>query len=102
MRRTEPSGTVFRLMNLSPYGQMLGAQPALDGWDLSGESSCDGWYGFVTEADAQEIRIWFDEYDWSEWDGGNLLAAHYVDLQITAPETEASEAEAEGELTDAE
>ena len=85
-----------------PYGQMLGARPALDGWDLSGESSCDGWYGFVTEADAQEIRIWFDEYDWSEWDGGNLLAAHYVDLQITAPETEASEAEAEGGLTDAE
>ena len=80
-----------------PYGQILGARPAMDGWELTGESSCDGWYGFVTEADAQEIRIWFDEYDWSDWDGGKLLAAHCVDLQIEGPETEA-----EGGLTDAE
>lgn len=80
-----------------PYGQMLGARPALDGWALSGETSCDGWYGFVVEEEAQQVRIWFDEYDWSDWDGGNLLAAHYVDLQLEEPETGA-----EGGETDAE
>lgn len=80
-----------------PYGQMLGARPALDGWALAEADSCDGWYGFVVEEEIQQVRIWFDEYDWSDWDGGNLLAAHYVDLQLEEPGTVA-----EGGDTDAE
>ena len=74
--------------DFEPYGQMLGAYPVLDEYALMGESSCSGWYAFLTEADAEEFRIWFDEYDGSGWDGGNLLAGHYVELKAedAAPE----------------
>lgn len=80
-----------------PYGQMLGAWPALEDSPLMGEESFDGWYGFLVEEEVQKVRIWFDAYDWSEWDGGNLLAGHYVDLELAGPETGT-----EGGETDAE
>ncbi len=71
--------------DFEPYGQMLGAYPALDEYVLMEESFCDGWYGFLAEEDVTEIRIWFDEYDGSGWDGGKLLAGHYVDLALEDP-----------------
>lgn len=80
--------------DFEPYGQMLGAFPVLDEYALMGEASCDGWYGFLVEEGTEEICIWFDEYDGSDWDGGRLLASHGVELTIAEPETE------EGEGTD--
>lgn len=70
-----------------PYGQMLGAFPVLDEWALMGEESCDGWYAFLVEEGTSEARFWIDEYDGSDWDGGRLLAGHYVDLTIEAEES---------------
>ena len=60
------------------------------------QTSCEGWYGFLVEENAQTLRVWFDEYDGSDWDGGNLPAGHYVELTLEAPE------KLEGGETDAE
>lgn len=68
--------------NFEPYGQMLGAYPVLNEYSLQNDSSCDGWYAFVVEEDVQEARIWFYAYDWTEWDGGNSLGRHYVEMPI--------------------
>ena len=78
-----------------PYGQMLGAYPAMEESSLMWQTSCEGWYGFLVEENAQTLRVWFDEYDGSDWDGGNLLAGHYVELTLEAPEKlEGGEADA--------
>lgn len=68
--------------NFEPYGQMLGAYPVLNEYSLQNGSSCDGWYAFLVEEDTQEARIWFYAYDWTEWDGGNSLGRHYVEMPI--------------------
>lgn len=74
--------------DFEPYAQMLGVYPVLDEYALMGEYSCDGWYGFVTEENTEELRICFDEYDGSDWDGGRLLASHCVELKIAEPAAE--------------
>lgn len=81
----EIDGTYRRALSaydFEPYGQLLDAYPVLDEYALMEGDACDGWYGFLAEDDVTDIRIWLDEYDGSDWDGGKLLAAHYVDLVI--------------------
>ena len=89
-----------------PYAQILGVYPALDDSSFKGETYCDGWYGFLVDADADTAVLWLDEYDCTDWDGGNLLRSHRIELPIKsltddeAAELEqaADEAEAEGLL----
>ena len=58
------------------------------------------------DADADTAVLWLDEYDCTDWDGGNLLRSHRIELPIKsltddeAAELEqaADEAEAEGLL----
>ena len=59
-----------------PYAQILGVYPALDDSSFKGETYCDGWYGFLVDADADTAVLWLDEYDCTDWDGGNLLRSH--------------------------
>lgn len=87
-----------------PYAQILGVYLSLDSDFLEG----DGWYGFLVEADADTAVLWLDEYDCSDWDGGNLIRTHRIELPIenlTAEEAAdleaaAEEAEAEGLLSE--
>ena len=89
-----------------PYAQILGVYPALDDSSFKGEAYCDGWYGFLVDADADTAVLWLDEYDCTDWDGGNLIRTHRIELPIEnltedeAAELEqaADEAEAEGLL----
>lgn len=74
--------------DFEPYGQMLGAYPVMEDTSLMSSASCDGWYGFVVDEEAETFRIWFEEYDWSEWDGGNHLGSHSVELALPAAGTE--------------
>ena len=89
-----------------PYAQILGVYPALDESSFKGEAFCDGWYGFLVDADADTAVLWLDEYDCTDWDGGNLLRSHRIELPIeslTADEAAelekaADEAETDGLL----
>ncbi len=69
--------------DFEPYAQMLGVYPALDERALKGETSCDGWIGFLVPDWVTAAVFWLDEYDCSDWDGGNLLRTHQIELSIT-------------------
>lgn len=77
-----------------PYAQILGVYPALDDSSFKGEAYCDGWYGFLVDADADTAVLWLDEYDCTDWDGGNLLRSHRIELPIKSlTDDEAAELE---------
>lgn len=77
-----------------PYAQILGVYPALDDGSFKGETYCDGWYGFLVDADADTAVLWLDEYDCTDWDGGNLIRTHRIELPIESlTDDEAAELE---------
>lgn len=65
------------------YGDVFGAFPAMDGYELCWDTFCDGWYGFLMDTDADTARIWFYEFE-GEYYNENLTASHCVELTFDA------------------
>lgn len=84
-----------------PYARMLGAYPVLDGDALRGSDSCDGWIPFLIPEEADTAVLWLDEYDGSDWDGGNLLRTHRIELDITPLGSPADRDDTQGGADDA-
>lgn len=94
-RYREPISSYY----FEPYAQILDVYPALDSDFLEGE----GWYGFLVDADADTAVLWLDEYDCTDWDGGNLIRTHRIPLPIEGlTEAEAADLEAAAEEAEAE
>ncbi|MCD7806300.1 MAG: hypothetical protein LUH19_03055, partial [Lachnospiraceae bacterium] len=82
----EAGGTYREAISYSTfeaYGDVFGASPAMDGYELCWEMVCEGWYGFLMDAEADTARVWFYEFE-GEYYNENVTASHCVELTFTA------------------